>query len=320
LLTAALALASGACPIAAGVAIAQDTAKVRKVLVIGIDGIRPDVLASVETPDLDRLAAEGTFSDRAQTGRPTVSGPGWSSLLTGVWPAKHGVTDNEFGGKRYDRYPDFLTRIEQVKPELNTFAAVDWLPLGAREDGGPVISDAIDQKHVLNGYDLTWPGGDSSVVDISVNHLRDEDPDAAFVYLGNPDEVSHQTGSIGQPYREAIALADRHVGKLLDAVRARPTYDAEDWLVLVSTDHGRRANGDHGGDSPEETTIFYIASGPSARRGTPAEPPAIVDVAVTALAHLRIVIDPAWDLDGRPVGIAIKDEEGDTDTDEYEYE
>lgn len=96
-----------------------------KVLAIGIDGVRPDVLAEVPTPHLDALAADGTFTDAALTGFPSVSGPGWSSLLTGVWPGKHGVTNNDFTGKRYDVYPDFLTRIEQVRPELRTFAVAE---------------------------------------------------------------------------------------------------------------------------------------------------------------------------------------------------
>lgn len=281
-------------------------AQTPKVLVIGIDGIRPDVLAEVATPHLDGLVAHGTFSAEARTGRPTVSGPGWSSFLTGVWPDKHGVTSNSFTGKRYDAYPDFLTRIERVRPSLVTFAAIDWLPLAADTMGGPVIGDAPDTKVVLNGYVLGWAEADSMVVEASVAALRDTGVDAAFVYLGNPDEVSHGTRSIGREYRDAIVLADRHVGRLLDAVRARPAHAAEDWLVIVSTDHGRRADGGHGGDSPEESTIFYIASGPSAARGAPPEPPAIVDVAVTALAHLGIGIDPAWQLDGRVVGITSR--------------
>lgn len=281
-------------------------AATKKVLVIGIDGVRPDVLAQVPTPNLDALAAGGTFSDRAQTRPPTVSGPGWSSMLIGVWPEKHGVVDNEFEGKRYDQYPDFLTRIEQVRPELETYAAIDWLQLGADTLGGPLISDAIDVKHVFDGYTLTWPGGDSAVVDAATRQLRDANPDAAFAYLGNPDETSHETGAIGDEYRAAIALADRHVGMLIDAIRARPSYSQEDWLVLVSTDHGRREDGGHGGDSAEERTIFYIASGPSALRGAPDATPEIVDVAVTALAHLGIAIDPAWELDGKVVGLTVE--------------
>jgi predicted AlkP superfamily pyrophosphatase or phosphodiesterase len=297
----AVAVLHGAC---AGGPDIEASPKRPKVLVIGIDGVRPDVLAEVATPNLEALMDAGTFSDRAQTGRPTVSGPGWSSFLTGVWPDKHGVTDNSFHGKRYDEFPDFLTRIERARPELVTFAAIDWLPLGADSAGGPVIGAEPDVKYVVDGDVLTWPGADSAVVAASVEQLRTGDPDALFVYLGNPDVASHESGGIGKEYRESIVLADRHVGALLDAMRGRPTWAQEDWLVVVSTDHGRREDGGHGGDSPEESTIFFIVSGPSAMLGSPPEPPRIVDVPVTALVHLGIAIDPAWQLDGKPVGLA----------------
>jgi hypothetical protein len=87
------------------------------------------------------------------------------------------------------------------------------------------------------------------------------------------------------------------------AIEARPTFEQEDWLILVSTDHGRREDGGHGGDTPEERTIFYIAAGPSAERGRSTVNTFIVDLPVTALAHLGIPIDPAWELDGKVVGL-----------------
>ena len=275
-----------------------------KVLVIGIDGVRPDVLAEVPTPNIDALIADGTYTDQAQTGLPSVSGPGWSSFLNGVWPEKHGVTNNDFTGKRYDLYPDFLTRIEQVRPELNTFAVADWLPLIQAEDGMPTISEAVDVRRMVDGHEYGYPLADSMSVDMAATHLRTADPDALFIYLGDPDEASHDFGSIGEEYRAAIALADRHVGVLMEAVRSRATYDTEDWLVVVSTDHGRLEDGGHGGDTPEERTIFLLVSGPAAMKTPMAAPTFIVDVSVTALAHLGIDIDPAWDLDGKPVGLA----------------
>ena len=285
---------------------AEAEALTRKVLVIGVDGVRPDVLADVATPNIDALIADGTYADNARTGLPSVSGPGWSSFLNGVWPDKHGVTNNDFTGKRYEEFPDFLTRIEQVRPELNTFAVVDWLPLVQADDGLPTISDDVNVKHILDGYEHGWAEADSMSTDLAVAHLRDADPDALFVYLGNPDETSHQTGSIGEEYRSAIALADREVGRLMDAMRARTDFAQEDWLVIISTDHGRTEDGGHGGDTPEERTIFLLVSGPSAAKGAPADSTSIVDVSVTALAHLGIAIDPAWELDGRPVGLATR--------------
>ena len=274
-----------------------------KVLLVGWDGVRPDVLREVSTPNFDSLAAAGTFSDAARTARPTVSGPDWSSILIGVWPEKHGVHSNDFSSNRYAEYPDFFTRIESVAPELNTFVAVDWLPLGAEADGGPLLSDRIDRRVVLDGYELGWLEADSISVEHVLQELRTGDPDALFVYLGAPDEISHTIGGIGAEYRESIDFADRQLGRILAAIRARATYPEEDWLVLVCTDHGRTETGGHGGDSPEESTVFYLASGPSAVVGRPVESPATVDFAATALTHLGMEIDPAWGLDGRVVGL-----------------
>jgi predicted AlkP superfamily pyrophosphatase or phosphodiesterase len=270
-----------------------------KVLLIGIDGVRPDVLAEVPTPRIDSLAAAGFLIEAARTTTPSVSGPSWSSMLTGVWPDKHGVTDNDFTGKRYRDYPDFLTRLEQLRPELSTAAIADWLPLVVADDGFPTVSEEIDVKHALDGYELGWAEADERSVELAVELLASGDPDAVFVYLGNPDETSHQHGSIGTEYREAIALADEHVGRIVRALRARPTYAAEDWLVVSSTDHGRREDGGHGGDSPEEMTIFIVASGPSMAGVAVPDSAYIVDVAPTALAHLGVQPSVEWELDGR---------------------
>ena len=279
------------------------TARTPKVLLIGIDGVRPDVLAEVPTPNLDALAETGLFIDVARTTLPSVSGASWSSMLTGVWPDKHGVTNNEFAGSRFEEYPDFLTRIEQLRPDLSTAAIVDWLPLVRNGEGVPTISDAVDVKYELDGYELGWAEADARSVQLAAQLLTSADPDAIFVYLGNPDETSHEHGSIGEEYRAAIALADQHVGRIVEALQARPSHADEDWLILSSTDHGRRADGGHGGDSPQEMTIYVLANGGSMSGATAPDSTFIVDVAVTALAHLGIEIMPEWGLDGAALDV-----------------
>jgi predicted AlkP superfamily pyrophosphatase or phosphodiesterase len=224
-------------------------------------------------------------------------------MLIGVRPDKHGVMNNDFTTNHYDRYPDLFTRIESLRPELHTFVVADWMPLVTATDGGPLIAHA-DSLVALDGYELGWAEADAQSTAIAAAYLRHADVDAAFVYLGDPDEASHEAGSIGAEYRAAIAQADGHVGELIAALRSRPDYAHEHWLILVSTDHGRTAQGGHGGDSPEERTIFYLAAGPAAPSGPPAATPEVVDVAVTALTHLGIAIDPAWELDGKAVGLA----------------
>jgi len=278
----------------------------KKVLLIGIDGVRVDILAAARTPVIDSLAAAGLFSDRAFTAVRTVSGPGWASMLTGVRTEKHLVAGNDLSGNDLATYPDFLTRIERVAPELHTFSVTDWPTLGTSRSGGPLLSDAIDVKVTFDAYSLSYHVADSLSVAAAVEHLSTTDVDAAFVYIGEVDHVGHVTDSIGWEYRAAIELADSHVGRLVAALRSRPSFAEEDWLVLLSTDHGRNDAGAHGGDSPSERTIFFLASGSSVVQGRPECPPEIVDVAVTALVHMGITIDAAWGLDGEAVGLAAR--------------
>lgn len=269
-----------------------------KVLVIGLDGVRVDRLAEADTPHLDSLARNGILLP-AEAVSPTVSGPNWSSILTGVVPEKHGVLSNDFSENRYERYPDFLTRLELVDARYHTAALVSWPPLASGAAGGPLVSDRVDRRIVMNGDSLGYGPADSMVAAAAAALLRSAGYDALFVYLGNIDEVGHQAGALAPEYRAAIEAADREVGWMLAALARRPA--AEDWLVLVTTDHGRRDDGGHGGDTDQERSSFILVSGRSARGDRPSHPPRVYDVAATALGHLRGALDSAWQLDGRPV-------------------
>jgi predicted AlkP superfamily pyrophosphatase or phosphodiesterase len=275
----------------------------KKVLLIGLDGVRVDILARVHTPVIDSLAAAGFFSDEAKTRVRTVSGPGWSSMTIGARTDKHRVDGNDFSGNDYAAYPDFLTRIERERPELNTLAVVDWPPLGTTDSGGPLFGEEIDVKINFDGEADGYRYADSLSVEAAAEQLRNTNVDAAFVYLGDIDVVGHETNSRSPEYKAAIEWADTRVGLLLQALRDRPTYEAEDWLILMSTDHGRDDAGGHGGTSPSETTIFFLASGPSVEPGRTDCPPEIVDVAVTALTHMGLAPKPEWGLDGRARGL-----------------
>jgi FAD dependent oxidoreductase TIGR03364 len=287
----------------------------RKVLHIGIDGVNvTDLLDHTHTPHLHALIADGVLgiSQHYGTGvAKTESGPGWATIASGVWPDRHGVVDNSFAGSRLDAFPDWLTRLEQVDPAFATFAITNWDPLAAPDGRGPVFSPAIDvnlsfeaDRH--SGYEL----GDRITTAVAAAWLRDHDSDAHFVYLGNVDIVGHHRGAgpHAPEYLAAIERVDELVGDLVAAVRARPGHADEDWLILVSTDHGHRVpRGDHGGDSLPERTSFLIAAGGRVPQGTVARTPTMVDAAVTALDHLGVAIDPAWQLDGVVIGAPSSD-------------
>jgi len=282
---------------ASSTASASCAAPAKKVLVIGIDGLRAEALPVARTPNLDRLIAGGCYTDRARTGEITVSGPGWSSMLTGVWMDKHNIRDNSFEGSQVHRYPHFFARLKAVRPDAVTVSIVDWIPI---------------DEHILGatGADLRFAWdyrdkGDEKMTTAAVGALSDLDPDAMFLYYADLDVAGHDHGfHPGVPeYIAALEKIDGQVGTVLRAVHGRPDYEREDWLVIVSTDHGGTLDGGHGRDVPLHRTIPLIVSGSSAARGRLHATANIVDVAATALTHLGVDIDPAWDLDGRAIGL-----------------
>jgi arylsulfatase A-like enzyme len=93
----------------------------------------------------------------------------------------------------------------------------------------------------------------------------------------------------------------------LKAMRGRATFAAEDWLVLVTTDHGGSGT-KHGQDIPEHRTIFLIVHGPSAQPGKLEPPPVSVDVVPTVLTHLGVPLKEDWKLDGKAVGLKVRAE------------
>jgi arylsulfatase A-like enzyme len=103
-------------------------------------------------------------------------------------------------------------------------------------------------------------------------------------------------------YVQALETVDAQIGDVLDAVRARPSYDQEDWLVVVTTDHGGTDRA-HGGQSDVERTISIIVSGGGARSGHTISPgPGHTAVPPTVMSHLGLEVDAAWGWESEPFG------------------
>jgi arylsulfatase A-like enzyme len=274
-------------------------AAVHRVLVVGIDGVRLDVLRRLSTPHLDTLAADGFLTPIEVDDRtPTMSGPCWTTIVTGVSVEKHGVWSNDFTGHRLDVFPDFATRLAQ-RDGRRTFVAAGWQPLMQIRDGGPLFRAPSRAAYISPSADTpeAWEACDEQITEEAVRVLAGDDIDASFVYLGAPDETAHFLGC-GDAYEAAVLRADARVGRLLDAVRSRASYGSEQWTVLVVTDHGHVGAGGHGGRSHEERTAWLIAAGPGLRSA----PPKVrhVDVAAQVFASLGRDADRHWTLDGRP--------------------
>ncbi|MGW8888399.1 alkaline phosphatase family protein [Streptomyces sp. NPDC055749] len=262
--------------------------KQAKTLVIGVDGAAFDAFARAEVPHLRKLMADGLTARSnlfANPMAPTVSGAAWSSIATGVWPDKHNVRDNNFTAPNYAQYPDYATRLETADPATSTLVVGTWSP--------------IPQKVFGARTDLRIAGGnDAGTTTKAEDYLRNGNPDSTFVHLDEVDGAGHASGTGSDLYLKALGTADAQIGRLLDAVTSRPTYAQEDWLVVVTSDHGHTPTGGHGGNSPGERGTFVIATGNDIEPGSVRHDVKITDIAPTVLRHTGVATDPAWNLDG----------------------
>ncbi|MEM9547334.1 MAG: LamG-like jellyroll fold domain-containing protein [Bacteroidota bacterium] len=223
----------------------------QRVLIIGIDGCRADVAEIANTPYLDGLKANGIYSPDALNDDITISGPGWSAILCGVWSDKHLVTGNNFSGNNYAQYPSFFQRIEAFDSSLNTVSICHWSPINN--------SIVVDDADVV-----TNANSDLSVALEAAFHLDNNDPHAMFLHFDEIDGVGHGNGFAPDVpvYVAKIEEIDSYVGTVIKALESRPNYDQEDWIVILTSDHGG-INFSHGGNTMEEENVPFFISGNS---------------------------------------------------------
>jgi len=265
-------------------------------LVVGIDGARFDCVDVADTPNMDSIKTHGTWTHAAFAGgvlgtpsqQVTSSGPSWSTILTGVWTDKHGVTNNSFSGSNYDEYPCFFKRIKEHKPTAFLASIINWTPINT---------------YIVTHASLEEEYNDQGVTDRVVELLNSEDPDVIFLHFDQLDGVGHGSGysPTNPTYVAYIETLDSYIGEMLTALRTRPKYSKEDWLVLVTTDHGGIGYG-HGGQSLEERSVFIYTASRDSSKGELSEPVGLTAIVPTVLDHLNIPINPDWNLDEEPLG------------------
>lgn len=274
----------------------------KKVLFIGIDGLQFEELQKVHTPNFDRLVINKAYTGGIvgfNSEQVTSSGPGWSTILTGVWADKHKIISNS-SDLANPEFPSIFKRLRDAKPQAKIASVMNW--------GTPNTSyfrnDIIGNDVTLNGL------ADPNVTQKGIELIQQEF-DLIFLHLDDPDHAGHSTG-FGTAYNESIKKTDHYLGQLLNAVN----QSHHDWLVLITTDHGRQpiTGYGHGSQTKEEKTIF-IGSNKNLNEefsqvasnlnnsdfnniyGNPAQ----TSLTPTALRYLGVNIEKEWLLDGIPL-------------------
>ena len=284
------------------------TPKTKAIFII-VDGIPADVIESTATPNLDDISRAGGYT-RAYTGgekggkteSPTISAVGYMNLITGTWANKHNVWDNKVEEPNY-QYWDIFRIARTHNPLIQTAIFSTWednrtklIGDGLSQAGGDKLNYAFDgfendtdrfphdekHSHISKIDDL--------VAAEAARYIKAQGPDLSWLYLEYTDSVAHGLGDSPR-FIEEIQNADRRVGLVWDAIKHRQETHNEDWLIVVTTDHGRDAETGkgHGAQSERERTI-WVSTNSGRLNSRFGDNTAIVDILPSIVSHLNLSV------------------------------
>lgn len=295
----------------------------KKAVFIIVDGIPADVIEKLNLPNLDAIRKAGGYSKAIVGGErgtysqtPTISAVGYNSILTGTWVNKHNVWGNDIKDPNYN-YPNIFHLLKSQFPGKRIGIFSSW-----QDNRTKLVGEGIPEAgnirfdFKMDGLELdtiNYPHDDNSnymhridekVADAASQNILTFAPDLSWVYLEYTDDMGHRYGD-GPEYYKAISYADDQVGRIWKAIQLRQQNYNEEWLVIVTTDHGRdqKTGKDHGGQSDRERAGWIFTNAKNLNSYFKEQRSSIVDIMPTISRFMNINLSPpvAREIDGVPL-------------------
>jgi arylsulfatase A-like enzyme len=262
----------------------------RHVVVVSIDGLRPDAVETYGARTLQRLMHEGSYTLAGRTIDPSKTLPSHTSMLTGQPPERHGVLWNNVATAEADsiEVPNvFGLARAQGYTTAAFFSKAKFQPLQ--------VDGTLDYSQAPGGWFGRWSSA-RTVSDVA-GYLAGARPNLLFVHLTDPDAAGHRAGWMTADYGRGVLEADRAVSHLI--ALADRAFGTGNYSLIVTADHGGHGT-NHGSADPRDITSPWIAWGRGVKPGLLAEPTVqTMDTAATILWLLAVDRPPDWA--GHPV-------------------
>jgi len=249
-----------------------------KVILISIDGMRPDGVQACGNPFVEELKKIGSYTFDARTVFPSVTLPCHMSMFHSVPPERHGITTNVY--------------MPMVRPVKGLFEKLkEGGSKNAMYYGWEPLRDIMRPGSTRNS-DFIWAYSedftDGLLTERLINYLENHELDFAFLYMVETDEKGgHDHGWMTPEYLECISKAIGNVKRVIEA-------HGDEFTVIVTADHGGHARA-HGTEMSEDMTIPMFFVGPQFTPGKELHDVSILDLAPTVAEIMGIEREPEWE-------------------------
>lgn len=227
--------------------------KYSHIVVVGVDGAGAWV-KDANTPNFDRIFENGAVTYNALSSKPTISAECWGSMLIGVGPEVHKLTNRRvsvFPYNPWSKFPTVFRRIRKVYPKAELGSYCDWNPITKG-----IVEKGLGVSHAT--------AKDKELTPIICDYICNKKPDFLFIHFDSVDGAGHKNGYGTPLHINAINEVDKLIGDVYASIEKADIL--EDTLFMVIADHGgtnpgNGKGGDHGGWTDEEKYVTFAAVG-----------------------------------------------------------
>ena len=234
--------------------------KFSHVIVLGVDGAGSFFKAAV-TPYFDSIFKDGSITYDALSSNPSISAECWGSMLLGVGPEVHKLTNGIVESTPYptdSQFPSLFRRIKDKYPDAELGSYCDWNP----------ITYGIVENNLGVSHDTAH---DDELTPIICDYIKAKKPDFLFIQFDSVDGAGHRHGYGTPEHLQRINEVDVLINHVYIAIKEAGIND--DTLFIVIADHGgtnpgNGKGGSHGGWTDGEKYVTFAARGKGVNKGT----------------------------------------------------
>ena len=250
----------------------------RKVILVSIDGMRPDGLLQCGNPFAEELMKKSAHTLEGSSVNPSVTLPCHMSIFHSVKPERHGMTTNDY--------------VPMVRPVNSLFQQIS--NAGGRSAmyyGWEPLRD-VSKPGCLKHAEFIWAYSadhtDRLLTEAALTYIKKQKPDFVFLFMVETDEKGgHDNGWMSQPYLQCIHDAIDNVKQVLEEA-------GDEYTVIVTADHGGHDR-IHGTELPEDMTIPMFFVGPDFEPGKKLSDIGLLDIAPTIADIMGVPVPREWE-------------------------